>query len=600
MNSIDISALVRTLVESETDTWNIEAKSAYGGLPESIDETLSAFANMPEGGTIVLGVSETNGAMDISGVQNPRELMAGIATKARERIVPPIQLGAVETAIVEGVHVVACVVPPQPSDRRPFRVGLHGRAYTRSGDGDHQLDEQEELYLISQRSQPLHDRQPVEGADVARDLIPDLLNQYLAVQRSESARLRNIGRDELLVRTNVVDHKTGLPTVAAVYSMGIHPQQFLPQTTVKAHARPESRNRSQTRFIDRAEFSGPVPDLLSSTMEWVRKHLMRGVYFESTGHGYDTSELPPVAVREIIANALVHRDLSSASVGSFPMLVKLPTKLIVENPGGLWGLTERELGNTSPRARNAVLYRMCSAITSEDGKRVIEGHATGIPEVRRSLREAFLPAPYFKDEVIKFRTVLSSSSVLSPDDLNWLATLPGGSNMSVAQKHALVAMKQGKIISNADYRSQFPMDSVQARGELQELVRFGLVEATGSGRTTAYTLARLADRSSGKDEAVIERRNPVTDPDPAHVTMTQSQQSPVYNRLSAAEARQMVVDVLKNVGIPVKRNRVAEETGLRGNHVYRILKQLIDEGKVGYDKDPADKRAFRYFIKSAK
>ena len=168
------------------------------------------------------------------------------------------------------------------------------------------------------------------------------------------------------------------------------------------------------------------------------------------------------------------------------MLIKLPMKFIVENPGGLWGLTERELGKTSPRAKNAVLYRMCSAITTEDGKRVIEGHATGIPEVRRSLRDAFLPAPYFKDEVIKFKVLLTSSSMLSEDDKAWLSEQPGANLMSVAQKHALVAMRHGAELTNSSYRNEFPMDSVQARDELQELVRFGLAEKVGTGRGTAY------------------------------------------------------------------------------------------------------------------
>lgn len=336
MHSIDIPELVNTLIDTGTDTWNIEAKDARGGLPNTIDETLCAFANMPEGGIIVLGVFETPEGMDITGVHNPAELIQGLANKARERIVPPVQLGASEWTTIDGYDVVACIVPPQPSDQRPFRVGKHGPAFTRSRDGDHQLSEQEELYLISQRTQPAHDRQPVAGADAEADLVPELLEQYLSAQRRESPRLRLMGRDELLIRTNVVDHATGLPTVAAVYAMGIHPQQFLPHTTIKAHAVPDPKVRDTVRLADWAEFSGPVPDLLDSAIDWVHKHLMHGVSFAG-GHGYSTSEVPMVAVREILANALVHRDLSAASFGSYPMLIKEPTKLIVTNPGGLWG-----------------------------------------------------------------------------------------------------------------------------------------------------------------------------------------------------------------------------------------------------------------------
>ena len=238
------------------------------------------------------------------------------------------------------------------------------------------------------------------------------------------------------------------------------------------------------------------------------------------------------------------------------MLIKLPMKFIVENPGGLWGLTERELGKTSPRAKNAVLYRMCSAITTEDGKRVIEGHATGIPEVRRSLRDAFLPAPYFKDEVIKFKVLLTSSSMLSEDDKAWLSEQPGANLMSVAQKHALVAMRHGAELTNSSYRNEFPMDSVQARDELQELVRFGLAEKVGTGRGTAY-------RQIGSGQAEL----PVLAPD------------------ETAPNEQRVLDALKQAGRPLSRREIVQSTGLSESQVYRALKDIdvLEHGPAPHD-----------------
>lgn len=572
MGVIDIADIVAALQESGTNSWNVEAKSADQGLPNEIDATLSAFANMPEGGTIILGVSEIDNEMVVTGVKDPAEMIAGLAGKARERIQPPVQLGAIESAVIEGKHVVACVVPPQSTDRRPFRVGRHGPAYIRTGDGDYVLSEQEELYLISQRRQPNEDRVPVPGADVDYDLVPELLEQYLAEQRQQSIRLRGMGRDELLVRTNVVDHETGLPTVAAIYAMGVHPQQFLPHTAVKAHACPlPSDRQSDVRFTDRAEFSGPVPDLLDAATDWVVKHLMHGVSFID-GHGYNDAELPIVAVREIVANALVHRDLSPASFGSFPMLVKLPSQLIVENPGGLWGLTGRQLGKTSPRARNAVLYRMCASLTTPSGKRVIEGHATGIPAVIRSLNDAFLPAPVFQDEVIKFRVLLSSSTLLSSGDKEWLSKLPGSLELSVAQKHALVMMRGGASVSNSDYRAISHLDSAQAREELQQLVRFGLAEISGSGRATAYSLSR------GEN-----------------VTLPPTQLRLGLDKLEQpSRPKQKVVSALQSITVSATRAELAESTGLSASQTYRALKDLQHDGVVTSEKDSVDRRITRY------
>jgi ATP-dependent DNA helicase RecG len=54
----DLSALTAELRASGGDNTSIEVKAAAGGLPESLTPTLCALANMPGGGTIILGLDE--------------------------------------------------------------------------------------------------------------------------------------------------------------------------------------------------------------------------------------------------------------------------------------------------------------------------------------------------------------------------------------------------------------------------------------------------------------------------------------------------------------------------------------------------------------
>lgn len=574
MAALNIPELLKIVMENGTDLWNIEVKRARTELPDSLDETLCAFANMPEGGTILLGLSEDDGQVSISGVTQPQKMMSALGHKARNAVQPPIQLGAMESASIDGKNVIACIVPPQPSEHRPFRTARAGRAFTRSGDGDHELSEQEENYLLSQRQQPMHDRLPVPGADPDHDLASELVEKYLATLQLESSRFARLTHDEQLIRANIVDHETGQPTVAAVYALGIYPQQFLPQTVVKAHARNETAPHSDgtVRLSDRAEFAGPLPDLLTATTAWVQKQLRHAVVIRD-GDGYNAPELPPVAIREVVANALVHRDLSPASFGTFPMVIKTPSRLIIESPGGLWGLTTRELGKTSPRARNAVLYRMCSAITTPDGRRVVEGHATGIPAVISSLNDAFLPAPYFVDEVVKFKVILSSSTLLNQADITWLNGLTGANALSVAQKHALIAMRNGEEVSNSTYRSRFPMDSVQARAELQQLAQYGLAQSHGSGRGVVYTLQRpTAQLTASQEDHAVDAQDP---------SLTRNGR---------------ILEALKTARVPLNKKELIERTSLSPAVLSRALTSLSKKGALHQSKDPADKRVTVYSI----
>ncbi|MDK8305447.1 ATP-binding protein [Corynebacterium imitans] len=483
-----------------------------------------------------------------------------------------------ESADTDGKTVLQCIVPPQPSDRKPFRVGKGGPACIRSGDGDYELDQNEEQLLISQRGVPKHDRAPVEGASVERDLDPDLLEQYLAQERSQSRRLAQLPREDQLIRTNVVAPETGEPTVAAIYALGIHPQQFLP-LNVKAHVTRGPNDPKAMRMRDREEFTGPVPDLLEAVVEWVTDHLQTTTIF-TDGHGKDVPELPTLAIREIVANALVHRDLSPASMLAYTQVVKHADKLIVVNPGGLWGLTESELGNTGPRARNPVLYRMCTAVKTPKGHRVIEASATGIPAVREALHDAFLPAPYFKDRVIDFQAILTSSTMLSEEDLAWATNLPGGEVFSTEQRHALIRMRNGETLTNASYRQEFPMDSTQARAELQQLVEFGLASTSGQAGGTVYSFRQEDTPAPATPESAA--------PKPAQP------QARVY--LRSEEKITLIRKALHDAGRPLTKRELSERTGMSYGQINPTLKAMEQQGTIVFTEKQWNARNQRYAL----
>ena len=59
--------------------------------------------------------------------------------------------------------------------------------------------------------------------------------------------------------------------------------------------------------------------------------------YDDRGHGVDVTEIPMRAVREIVANALVHRNLDAITDSKRVEIRLLQDRLVVTSPGGLWG-----------------------------------------------------------------------------------------------------------------------------------------------------------------------------------------------------------------------------------------------------------------------
>ena len=120
----------------------LEAKLATGGLPHSIWETYSAFANS-NGGLILLGVEELpDHTLRVQGLLEPHELAEEFWTLVNDPAVVSANILQPEDVWVAGTEegsVVVIQVPPAERDQRPVYVGgdpFRG-SYRRSGEGDY-------------------------------------------------------------------------------------------------------------------------------------------------------------------------------------------------------------------------------------------------------------------------------------------------------------------------------------------------------------------------------------------------------------------------------------------------------------------------------
>ena len=168
------------------ETTEVEFKSARGGLPASLWESYSAFANT-NGGTIILGVSEKNGLFTFDGLTNEsaqkyRKLFwDGSHNRNKVSVCLPAD-DDVAIEEIEGSHVLVCHIPRAEYNVRPVYLTTNplGNTYRRNHEGDYRCDDAEVRRMFADAEHDGHPQDAIvrKGFVVERDIDLPSLHQY--------------------------------------------------------------------------------------------------------------------------------------------------------------------------------------------------------------------------------------------------------------------------------------------------------------------------------------------------------------------------------------------------------------------------------------
>ena len=382
--------LVELLKRPEGKT--LEFKRDLSG-PDRVLKTIVAFANTA-GGTVLVGVEDRTG--HVRGVAEPLDLEERLANLISDHVAPRL-VPEIEILPWRRTQVVAVQVHPSPT--RPHflkRDGLESGAYVRVGSTNRRADRElvEELRRFGRGE--VFDEQPMPGVD------SEALDFRAA---SESfAGLRRLARRDLETLRLVTDHQgRTVATVGGMLLFGRERERHFPDAWIQA-GRFGGTDRS--RIVDRAEIrSLPVP-AVEEAIAFVEKHALRGAEIGAVRR-VERWNLPPVAVREALINAVAHADYAQRGA---PIRVAIfDDRFEVENPGLLpFGLTVEDLPRGVSKLRNRVIGRVFHALG------LVEQWGSGIQRMTSACREMGLAPPRFEEIATRFRVTLSTQRIGRP------------------------------------------------------------------------------------------------------------------------------------------------------------------------------------------
>jgi ATP-dependent DNA helicase RecG len=279
-------------------------------------------------------------------------------------------------------------------------------SYIRTHDGDRRLTTYEVHILASSSGQPVDDMAAVPGATI-EDLDPDLVRVLVKRLRSTRGGVFSQTTEAEILRLMgvVVDNEGGLRvTLAGLLALGRYPQQFLPQLDATFVAHPTTSGEplaDGTRFTDNQSIDGPIPAIVAEALAAVRRNMKRRSVIVGLGRE-DRWEYPEEAVREVVANALMHRDYHPLARGAQVRVALYPDRLEVASPGGLYGPIAREDLGAEPMSssRNARLAKLLEDVeVAGTGWTVCENRGSGLVATAAALRAAGFEPPELFDNV---------------------------------------------------------------------------------------------------------------------------------------------------------------------------------------------------------
>lgn len=479
-------------LEKYKENNRIEAKKAMGGLPGSIWETYSAFANTL-GGVILLGVEEwpdkTLHAVDLP---DPDKLIKEFWNNVNNPNKTSVNLLSSKDVFVQevdGNHIVVINVPRAERSYRP--VYLDGNplsTYRRNGEGDYKCTKEEYQAMVRDASVKTQDMLVLNEMDMS------VFNKESVRSYRQRMRLSRPGHvwealedEDFLMKLGAVgigsDGKKH-PTSAGLLMFG---NEYDIVREYNAYFLDyQEQYDADTRWTDRiisssGDWSGNVYDFYFRVYNKLTQDIKVPFKMEGGVRVDDTSVHQ--ALREALANCLVNADYYGRQG---LVVIKKRNAITMSNPGNFRIEIDTAKSGGVSDPRNGTMLKMFNLI--DIGERA----GSGIPNIFRVWREQGWTAPVISENFDPDRIMLSLAFKKSDDKK---ATIKSDDKKvtikSARQKNEIITYLTDHVSAkNTDIAELLGVKSTRVKQLLKELLDEGVVVAEGNNKNRVYKLKR--------------------------------------------------------------------------------------------------------------
>lgn len=264
-----------------------------------------------------------------------------------------------------------------------------------------------------------------------------------------------------------------VPTTLGLLLFGASVEEIFPHSIFKVEI-DYGDGKSEIQNI-----TGPISLQLQKLIEYITQKALKLTIDRSTAKRTENMDFPIVILREVLANAIIHRDYTIEGASNYIYINQ--DKIIVKSPGlpilpfTIDDLRKMDLPSVSRNPKIMYVYNRMG---------MAESRGIGLRSLK-SLPSKGFPLPLFNliGNVLEITLVRNKSQI---------AEVKGLDNLSLSDedREGLFYIQNNEPISSSDYASEFSLTKKTAQRRLSALVGKGIIYKEGEKRWMKYFIKK--------------------------------------------------------------------------------------------------------------
>lgn len=469
MTKEEIVKKIKYGLEISSELSDLEFKTSTSNIPNDIWRSISSFANRRGGGLIVFGVDERQNS--ITGCSNIQEMQTKLTEIFNDKMSFVLR-PEYHVIDIEGKAILAVNIPECPKDYMPCyfkHVGLPNGAYIREGNTSRKITDNEFRTYVATSKEFQFDLSEGRGSkkeDISIEKVTTLLEQSeLQLKRGAD----HIVNDSVLENLGIVSLFDGeyKPTIGGYLIFAKKaPQNKTPYDRYVVRCIRYAGSEPSSEIIDATDVAGTLDTQIDEVYQFILRNISKHAVIIGTKR-VERYEYPEAAIRELVANAIIHRDYKI--IETYTQIRVFKDRIEITNPGSL------PPGVTVDNLKEAQFSRNSMIAGRLKDMKYLEEYGRGIDIVVKKMNEWGLPSPLFRNSVNSFEAILLGDTYKEINDRQI--------------KIIDVLLIKGRLTISDCIKILRETPRATINSDLKKLKDLGVIITNGASINTYYTLA---------------------------------------------------------------------------------------------------------------